>query len=147
MFRLKTIVLPVALLAAVSAVLFVPSAFAGGKGATTYDPMYHAAVTSNRINVYSFRLLVARTPLAIGSVPAELRGHGLLVEQHFNPACHRIHRCVTWTRVQFKLTRPIGCLRQEVVGAVYSHLYLRPYGVPRWRELSHYQDVVAADCA
>jgi hypothetical protein len=146
--RLKKIALPVALLAAASAAVFVPGAFAGSRGATAYDPTHHAAVTSNTIHLLSFRWLVARSQLTVGTPLRVLEGHGVL---HELPArwrsCKYSGICPRSTKVHFKLTRTRGCLAREVFGSVYSHLYVRPYGATRWRELPHYHDVVRADCA
>ena len=148
MLRLKKLALPVALLIAASAALFVPGASAGSKSTTTYDPTHHAAVTSSTIHLFSFRWLVARSPLTVGTPLRVLEGHGVL---HGLPAgwrtCKSTGVCPRSTKVHFKLTRPRGCSARQVFGAVYSQLYVRPYGATRWRELPHYHAVVAADCA
>jgi hypothetical protein len=140
---IKKLLLPVALLAVVSAAALASSAFAGGKGVTTYDPARHAAVTSYTIHLYSFRWLVARTQLTVGLSPDVLKGRGVLHETLF---CSPLHRCIRSTKVQFKLAHPRACPARDIFGAVYSHLYVRPYGATRWRELLHYHSTVAKDC-
>jgi hypothetical protein len=152
--RLKRLALPVALLVALSAAVLTPGAFAGAKFATAYDPTHHAAVTSDTIHIYSFRWLLARSPVMAGyGAPSRLDGHGLLRERLlWSPSCKLFHRgCIRSIKVRFALTRRINCSAQEIYGngSVYSRLYVRPlpYDAARpWRELGHYHAVVKADC-
>jgi hypothetical protein len=141
--RLKKIALPVALLAAASLSILAASAFAGAKPAVTYDPMTHAIGTTNVIHIYSFRWLTTgrTTSYLAGSY---MTGKGTL--SHTCTVPWRNHQAVCSTAVTYKLVGQLPCLALTDL-KVWSHLYVRASGQTAWRELGHYHDVVAADCA
>ena len=152
MLKISKLLPRVCLLAAAALAVSAPGAFAGHKWPireSAYDPVHHAAVTTQDIGLYSFRWLHARTPLSI--VPlfqqGTLRSHGVLAERKPNsPLCQIMHHCIQRTNVGIRLTHLIFCPAREISGFVYTHLYVRPLGQSRWHELPHYHDVVVADC-
>jgi hypothetical protein len=145
LLRLKKLALPVALLVAASLSTLASTAFAGSKPPMTYDPTAHAIETTAVIHIYSFRwLTMGRTTGYV--LNWAVIAKGTLSQDCTVPWRHN-HQAICSTAVSYKLADPRPCLAVTNL-RVWSHLYVRPYGTTRpWRELGHYHDVFAADCA
>jgi hypothetical protein len=121
--RLVKPVLLVCVLAAVTVAVVAPGAFAGAKPiqVTVYDPAHHVAVPHRQVDLYSFRWLIARTPLRtvrFAPGPGPLLSHGSLVERKPNrpSRCHGTKRsCLTRTRVWIRFTHLMAarCARSQ----------------------------------
>jgi hypothetical protein len=119
--RLVKPVLLVCVLAAVTVAVVAPGAFAGAKPiqVTVYDPAHHVAVPHRQVDLYSFRWLIARTPLRtvrFAPGPGPLLSHGSLVERKPNrpSRCHGTKRsCLTRTRVWIRFTHLIPLPRRR----------------------------------
>lgn len=132
-----------ALLAALSAVaivcLSVAPALAGSKLGLTqiWDPTQHTVTQTDTIHIRSYRQVMQQSG-AIDTAAEDYTGSGQLRNR-----CGQVlarHWCST--PVDYKLTTVHACS----IGAVWSHLYVRPLGQTSWRELTHYHDAVVADC-
>jgi hypothetical protein len=117
------------------------SAFAGHKfgGTQTWDPTRHAVAAGDTIHIFSFRRLVIESR-NLGNT--ELTGNAKLQNRCGPPSAR--NWCATGVRYKLAIMMSCGHLFGEDICA---HLYVQASGQTAWRQLGHYHDVVAADCA